>query len=56
MPRASTLGKIEKEIEKLSSDHGDFRGVNTIRAKDGTASTFGALIKIIKPFFNDRGS
>lgn len=40
-------------MQKFTHDGGDFCGVDAVWAEQRTAATFGALIEVVEPLFND---
>jgi hypothetical protein len=47
--RRNPINTYAKEVKQLPGHHGDFRGVDAVRAEDGAAAALGALIKVVKP-------
>ena len=46
------VGVAADEIQQLAAHHGDFRGVDAIRAEDGAAAAFGALVEVVEPLLD----
>jgi hypothetical protein len=39
------------QVEQFPGHHRDFTCINTIGTENGAAAAFGALVKVIEPFF-----
>ncbi len=42
------------QIQKFPTDNGNLGGIDTVGAENRAAAAFGALIKVVEPFFQDR--
>ena len=40
------------EVQQLAAHHGDFGGVDSIRAEDGAAAALGALVEVVEPLLD----